>query len=68
VVVPQAAPTQAIAAHGVVAVAALDVTTAKSGSGGDMWVRSSGAKAEVATVDEVTDRKAEIWVDWDGFG
>jgi hypothetical protein len=31
--------------------------------GGDMWVGANGAKAEVAAVDEVTIREAEIWAD-----
>jgi hypothetical protein len=42
---------QAIATHGMVDVAALQVATAKAGGGGDMWVGHSGANAEVATVD-----------------
>jgi hypothetical protein len=51
----------------VVYVATLDVTTAKAGFGGDVWVGYSGAKAEMATVDEVTIGEAEIGVDRDGF-
>jgi hypothetical protein len=61
VVVPtQAAPTQAIATHGVVNVAALDVTTIKTCGGGDMWVDASSYKAEVASVDDVAVREANI--------
>jgi hypothetical protein len=59
-------PAQAIVAHGVADVAARDVTTAKAGDGGDMWAGASIAKVEVATVDEVTIKEAEIWVDRDG--
>jgi hypothetical protein len=67
VVVPtRAAPALAIATHGVVDVAALDVTTTKTGGGADIWVVASSAKAEVATVDEVAIREAEIRIDWDG--
>jgi hypothetical protein len=65
VVLMQVAPAQAIAAHGVVDIAALDVTTAKAGGGGDMWVGASGGchfKSEMATVDEDI-REAEVWCD-----
>jgi hypothetical protein len=66
VVVPtQAAPAQAIPTHGLADVADLDVTTAKAGGGGT-WVVSSGAKAGVATVDEVAIKEAEIRVYGDG--
>jgi hypothetical protein len=67
VVVPtRATAAQAIAAHGVVDVAALDVTTTKASGGGDVRVGASCAKAEVATVDEVAVGEAEIRVDRDG--
>jgi hypothetical protein len=56
----RAAAAEAIAAHGVVDVAALDVTTTKESCGGDVRVGASGAKAEVATVDEVAVREAEV--------
>jgi hypothetical protein len=47
VVVPmRAAPAQAMAAHGVVDIAALDVMTTKTSGGGDMWVGASSAKAD----------------------
>jgi hypothetical protein len=49
----RAAAAEAIAAHGVVDVTALDVSTTKASGGRDVWVGASGAKAEVATVDEV---------------
>jgi hypothetical protein len=49
----------------VVYVTTLDVTTAKAGFGGNVWVGYSGAKVEMATVDEVTIRDAEIGVDRD---
>jgi hypothetical protein len=66
VVVPtQAAATEAIAAHGVVDIAALDATTTKA-SGGDVRVGSSCTKAQVATVDEVAVGGAEIQGDRDG--
>jgi hypothetical protein len=61
-----AATAQAIATYGVVDVAVLDVTFTAARGSGDMWVGASGAKAEVATVDEVTFREAEIRVDQDG--
>jgi hypothetical protein len=55
VVVPtRAAPAQAIAAHGVVDIAALDVMTTKASGGGDVRVGASGAESKVAAVDEVT--------------
>jgi hypothetical protein len=58
------APTRAaplpIVPYGVVYVAAQDVTAAKAVVGGDEWVGASGANGEVAAVDEVTIRKAEI--------
>jgi hypothetical protein len=47
------AAAQAIETHGVVDIAALDVTPTKTSGGRDMWVGASGAKTEVATVDEV---------------
>jgi hypothetical protein len=50
--------------HGIVDVAAMDVTTAKAGGGRNMWVGASGTAAEVATVSEVT-IEVEILVDWD---
>jgi hypothetical protein len=62
----RAAPTQAIATHGAVNVAALDQTTTKAGGDGDMRVGASSAKAEVATIDEVAVRDAEIRLDWEG--
>jgi hypothetical protein len=57
----QVAPAQA---HGVVDVAALDVTTARAGGGRDTCVDASSVK-KVVTVDEVTIRHAEIHVDRD---
>jgi hypothetical protein len=67
VVLTQVAPAQAIAPHGVVDLAffsaALDVTTATANAGGDMWVGSSGAKSEVANIDEDAIREAEVWID-----
>jgi hypothetical protein len=51
---------QAFAAHGVVDVAALDMTATKASCGGDVRVGASCAKVEVATVDEVAVREAEI--------
>jgi hypothetical protein len=59
---PQAALAQAIAAHGLADIAALAVTSAKAGGGGNMWIAASGITADVATVDEGTMREAEIWV------
>jgi hypothetical protein len=55
-----------MATQGAADVAALDVMNATGGGGGDIWVGASGAKAAVATADEVTIRGAEIWVDQDG--
>jgi hypothetical protein len=49
----------------VVNVTALDVRATEAGSGGDMWVGASGAKVEAGTIDKVTIRKAEVWVDQD---
>jgi hypothetical protein len=67
VVVPtRAAPAQAIAAHGVVDVAALDVATTKASCGGDVRVGASCASSKVATVDEVAIGEAEIRGDRDG--
>jgi hypothetical protein len=67
VVVPtRAAPAEAIATHGVVDVAALDVTTTKASGSGYMRIGAGCTKAEVATVDEVAIREAEIRGDWDG--
>jgi hypothetical protein len=67
VVVPtREAAAEAIAAHGVVDVAALDVTTAEASGGGDVRVGASCAKAEVATVDDVAVRETEIRGDRDG--
>jgi hypothetical protein len=43
-------------------VAALDVTTAKAGVGGDMWGGARRAKAEVPAVHEVITREVDIWV------
>jgi hypothetical protein len=66
VVVPtRVAAAEAIAAHGVVDVAALDVTTTKASGGGDVRVGASCAKAEVATIDEVAVGEAEIRSDRD---
>jgi hypothetical protein len=48
---------QAIATHRVVDVAALGMTTAKARGYGDTWHGASGAKAVVATVDEITIRR-----------
>jgi hypothetical protein len=62
----QAAPAQAIATHGVVHIAALDVTPTKTSGDRDMWVGSSSAKAEMATIDEVAIGEAEVRVDRDG--
>jgi hypothetical protein len=62
----QATAAEAIAAHGVADVAALDVTTTKASGGRDVWIGASGDKAEVATVDEVAVGEAEIWGDRDG--
>jgi hypothetical protein len=42
VVTMRAAAAEAIAAHGVVDVAALEVTTTKASGGGDVWVGASG--------------------------
>jgi hypothetical protein len=56
----RAAPALAIATHGVVDIAALDVMPTKKSGGGDMWVGASSTKAEVATVDEVAVGEAEI--------
>jgi hypothetical protein len=67
VVVPRsAAPAQAIAAHGVVDVAALDVATTEASCGGDVRVGASCAKSKVATADEVAIGEAEIRGDQDG--
>jgi hypothetical protein len=57
---------QVIATHGVVNVTAQDVAFTKVGGGRDMRVGADSAKAEVATVDEVTVREAEIQIDRDG--
>jgi hypothetical protein len=48
---------------GVVVIAALDVTTIQTSGGWDMWVAASSVKAEVATVDEVAVRGADVGVD-----
>jgi hypothetical protein len=66
VVSTRAAPAEAIAAHGVIDVAALDGPTIKASCGGDVWVGASCVKSKVATVDEVAIREAGIWGDWDG--
>jgi hypothetical protein len=66
VVLTRAAAAEAIAAHGVVDVAALDVTTTNGSGGGDVRVGASGTKAEVAAVDEVAITEAEIRGDRDG--
>jgi hypothetical protein len=62
----QAASAQAIAAQGVVDVAALDVTPTKASGGGDTRVSASSAEAEEAFVDEVSVGEAELQVDRDG--
>jgi hypothetical protein len=68
VVVPtQSAPAEAIATHGVVDVAALDVKTTKASGSGYMRIGAGCAKAVVATIHEVAIREAEVRVDWDGF-
>jgi hypothetical protein len=73
VVVPtRATAAEAIAAHGMVDVAALDVTATKTSGGGDVRVGASCAKAEVAIGeaeirgDEVAIGEAEIRGDRDG--
>jgi hypothetical protein len=67
VVMPtRAAAAEAIATHGVVDAAALDVTTTKASGGGDVRVGASCAKAEVAFIDEVAVGEAEIRSDRDG--
>jgi hypothetical protein len=67
VVVPtRAAPAEAIAAHGVVDVAALDVTKTKASGGGDVRVGASCANAEVGTLHEGAVGETEIRGDWDG--
>jgi hypothetical protein len=58
----RAAAAEAIAAHDVVEVAALDVTTTKASGGGDVRVAASCTKAEVTAVEEVAVREAEIRV------
>jgi hypothetical protein len=50
----------------VVDVTALDMTTTKASCGGDVRVGACGAKAEVAAVDEVAVREAEIRGHGDG--
>jgi hypothetical protein len=62
----RAAAAEANAANGVVDVATLYITTTKGSGGGDVRVGASGAKAEVATVDEVAVGKTEIHGDPDG--
>jgi hypothetical protein len=52
IVLTRASAAEAIADHGVVDVAALDVTSTKAGGGGDMRVGASCAMAEVETVDK----------------
>jgi hypothetical protein len=47
--------------------AALDVTTTKAGGVGDRLVFASGVNAEMATVDKVVIREAEIQADRDRF-
>jgi hypothetical protein len=59
----RAAPTQAIATHGVVDSAALDVTLTETSGGRYMWVGASSAKAEMATVVEVAIGEVEMRVD-----
>jgi hypothetical protein len=54
----RAVPTQAIATHGLVDVAALDITNAIVGGDGDMWGGASGTRAVVRPVDEVSIRDA----------
>jgi hypothetical protein len=49
----QAAPAEAIAAHGVGDVAALDAMITNASGCGNVRVGASCAKAEVATIDEV---------------
>jgi hypothetical protein len=66
VVPTQAALAQAIAAHGVVDVAALDVATTKASCGGDVRVCASCAKSKVATVDEVAMGETHMRGDRDG--
>jgi hypothetical protein len=67
VVLPmQAAPAQAIATHGAVDTAALDVTTTRTSGGEGHAGWCSSAKAKVTTVDEVVVREAEIRTDRDG--
>jgi hypothetical protein len=60
VVPTRATASEAIAAHGVVAVAGLDVTTTKATGRGDVRVGASFPEAEVATVDVAAIREAEI--------
>jgi hypothetical protein len=50
----------------VVDIAALDVMTIQTSGGWDMWVAASSVKAEVATIDEVAFRGADVGVDRDG--
>jgi hypothetical protein len=59
---PTIHPAQTIATHGVVNVATLDVRNGKAGGGGNMWVGTSGAMANMATSDEVAIREAETQV------
>jgi hypothetical protein len=67
VLVPtRAAPAQVFATDGVVDITALDVTTTKASGGGDVRAGARYAKAEVATVDEVAVREAQICGDRDG--
>jgi hypothetical protein len=60
------APTQAIATHGVVDIAALDEAYTKASGGGYMQVGATCAVAEVATADEVAVQELEILADQDG--
>jgi hypothetical protein len=52
-VLTRAAAVEGIAAHGVVDVAALDVTTTKASGGGDVRVGASCSKAQVASIAEL---------------
>jgi hypothetical protein len=59
---PRTASAQAIATHGVVNIAALDVPPKETSGGGDVRVGASRPKAKVATVDEIAVGEAEIRV------
>jgi hypothetical protein len=56
----------AIATHGVVDVADLNVTVTEASGSRYMWIGAGCTKAKIATVDDVPITEARIRVDWSG--